>query len=152
MFFPRHHPDGLGWGVRTACKTSLRSSQDHAVLAHQPCSTPSWLWDSLRTSQGTAWLGGPGGGTCHTPVREVTGSALQRPFPSQRSMGEGSACWESGQHGASRDDPAPCLHPCCPSSVTAPTQSIPRHRRFARSATTAKPFRESTQHREGCFK
>lgn len=62
-----------------ARKTSLGSSQEHAVLAHQPCSTPSWLWDSLQTSQGTVWLGVPGGGTCYTPMQQVTGSALQCP-------------------------------------------------------------------------
>lgn len=71
----RHHPAGFSCGVRTACKTSLRSSQKHAVLAHRPRRTPSWLRDSLRTPRGTAWLGVPGGGTCHTAMQEATGHA-----------------------------------------------------------------------------
>lgn len=58
-----------------ACKTSLRSSQEHAVLAHQPRRTPRWLWDSLWTPWRTAWLGVPGGGTCHTATQEATGCA-----------------------------------------------------------------------------
>lgn len=123
---PRHHPDGFSCGVRTACKTSLRSSREHAGLAHQPCSTPSWLWDSLRTSRGTAWRGGPGVGPVTRPCRRSR--ALPCSVPSRAPGGlraqraGGGACWEAGQHGASGDSCAPSFHPCCPSCVTASTQ------------------------------
>jgi len=65
-----------------ACKTSLGSSQKHAVLAHHPRRMPSWLQDSLGAPQGTAWLGVPGGGTRHAAMQEATGCA-RRPTESR---------------------------------------------------------------------